>query len=117
MNVPMIPERRMVFQYFSTSPMRGRSVSNRWMMGFCVFAASTVSISAKPKAPTSAGISGKPPARSWLPKVKRSCAWMPSCPIYAMNRPRNPSSQPLSGSLPVRLPDISTPKSASQKNS
>ena len=72
MNVPMIPERRMVRQYLSTSPIRGKCVSNRWITGFCVFAASTVSTSANPNAPTSAGMSWKPPARSRLSNAKRS---------------------------------------------
>ena len=58
-----------------------------------------------------------PPVMSLLPKVKRACAWMPSRPICAVNRPRKPISQPLSGSFPVRLPDISTPSRPSQKNS
>ena len=42
---------------------------------------------------------------------------MPSCPIEAMNRPRKPAIHPFSGSLPVRLPEITTPNTASQKNS
>ena len=42
---------------------------------------------------------------------------MPSWPMPATNRPRNPASQPLSGSAATTLPDMTTPSSASQKNS
>ena len=39
-------------------------------------------------------------------------------PMVAMNKPKNPTIQPLSGSLgEVKLPQITTPKTASQKNS
>ena len=38
-----------------------------------------------------------PPERSDQPKVKRSCAWMPSWPISVTNRPSTPISQPFSG--------------------
>ncbi|MCY1547122.1 hypothetical protein D9M68_831580 [compost metagenome] len=70
--VPMRPERRMVRQYWVTSRSLGMTVSNaliftgswRWRMA--------VSSSAKPKAPTSAGTSWMPPARSRTPKAKRS---------------------------------------------
>ena len=42
---------------------------------------------------------------------------MPSCPMPATNRPRKPASQPFSGSAATTLPEITTPSSASQKNS
>jgi hypothetical protein len=74
-------------------------------------------ISAKPNAPTSAGTSEKPPAKSRLSKEKRSKAWMPSCPMVAMNRPAKPQIQPLSASPPVNVAEIMTPNTASQKNS
>ena len=74
-------------------------------------------ISAKPKAPTSAGTSEMPPARSRLPKLKRSKAWMPSWPMVAMNRPAKPAIQPLSASPPVSVAEMMTPNTASQKNS
>ena len=62
----------MVRQYCVTSRMRGITVSKALMMIFGGRSLITVSTSAKPKAPTSAGISEMPPERSWMPKVKRS---------------------------------------------
>ena len=62
----------MVRQYRSTSRRRGSTESTLFTTGFAGGAVSTVSISAKPNAPISAGISEMPPARSSLPKVKRS---------------------------------------------
>jgi hypothetical protein len=58
-----------------------------------------------------------PPDSSYQPKVKRSCACTGSSPMPATNRPSRPISQPLTGSPPVSVPDISTPSSPSQKNS
>ena len=42
---------------------------------------------------------------------------MPSWPMPATNSPRNPASHPFRGSAATTLPDITTPSSASQKNS
>ena len=52
----------------------------------------TVSTSAKPKAPTIAGISPTPPLSASIPKVKRTWAWMPSMPTMATMRPRIPAT-------------------------
>jgi hypothetical protein len=117
MYTPMTPERRMVRQYLTTSRRRGSTESTLLTMAFWTGCDSTVRISDRPNAPISAGISDSPPDRSLEPKVKRSCAWMPSWPTRVRNRPANPISQPLMGSLPAMVPDIITPNSASQKNS
>ncbi len=77
----------------------------------------TVSTSAKPKAPTSAGMSPMPPLMALWPKVKRSWACTGSSPMLATKMPSRPINQPLTGSDPVRLPDIMTPAMPSQKNS
>ena len=42
---------------------------------------------------------------------------MPSWPMPATNRPRKPASQPFNASAATILPDMTTPSSASQKNS
>ncbi len=42
---------------------------------------------------------------------------MPSWPIDALKMPIMPAIQPLSGSVPVSVPAMITPNSASQKNS
>ena len=114
---PITPERRIVRQYLSTSLTRGITESTLSTTGRRARSDSTVRISEKPNAPISAGMSEMPPARSPTPNVKRLWAWMPSCPISVANRPAMPISQPFSGSLPAIEPDISTPNSASQKNS
>jgi len=64
---PITPERRMVLQYRSTSPRRGRIESTARTFGRAARSLITVSTSAQPKAPTSVGISDRPPARSGLP--------------------------------------------------
>ena len=113
----MTPERKIVRQYLNTSARRGSTESTLSTIAWRLDAESTVRISLKPNAPISAGISEIPPARSLTPNVKRLCAWMPSCPINVANTPAMPISQPLTGSDPAIEPDISTPNSASQKNS
>ena len=51
MNVPITPERRIVRQYFRTSPGRGRCEPNSRIFARAVFSARIVSTSAKPNAP------------------------------------------------------------------
>ena len=70
--VPMRPERRMVRQYWKTSRSLGMTVSKALMVTGAWRARMLVSSSAKPKAPTSAGTSWMPPARSRRPQAKRS---------------------------------------------
>ena len=70
----MQPERRMVLQCCTTSLSLGITESNGLILTGACLDFITVSSSAKPKAPTSAGTSAMPPARSRLPKVKRSKA-------------------------------------------
>ena len=115
--VPITPERMMVRQYCSTSRILGITVSKGLIFGTGRFSCMATRISAKPKAPTSAGTSEKPPARSRLSKLKRSKAWMPSWPMVAMNSPAMPVIQPLSASPPVSVAEMMTPKIDSQKNS
>ena len=74
MNVPMTPERRIVRQYCVTSLSFGITESNGLILTGAGFSRTAISSSAKPNAPTSAGTSCRPPARSRLPKVKRSYA-------------------------------------------
>ena len=69
---PITPERMTVRQYWNTSRKRGSTESLTWTSFFSTGSASAVSTSARPKAPTSAGISEMPPASSSQPKVKRS---------------------------------------------
>ena len=52
--------------------MRGSAEPNSMIFGRAKRSLITVSTSEKPNAPTSTGIRPKPPARSALPKVKRS---------------------------------------------
>ena len=113
----MTPERSTVQRYWNTSRQRGRTESFRSAILRSIGSESVVSTSARPKAPTSAGISAMPPESSSQPKVKRLKAYRLSCPTCATNRPSSPISQPLSGSPPTMLPDMVTPKRASQKNS
>ena len=107
----------MVRQYWNTSLIFGMTESSALIFTGGRFSCMATRISAKPNAPTSAGTSEKPPAMSRLPKVKRSNAWIPSCPSVAMNRPANPAIQPLSASPPVSVAETMTPNTASQKNS
>ncbi len=72
MNVPMMPERRIVFQYLATSTSFGITESNGLIFTGTAFSRAAISSSAKPNAPTSAGTRLKPPARSRLPNEKRS---------------------------------------------
>src|SRR5664279_2186899 len=116
-NTPITPDRNTVGQYWTTSRKRGSTESFSSISLASIGSASVVSTSAKPKAPTSAGISEMPPESSPQPKVKRSYAYRPSWPIWATKRPSAPISQPLSGSSPTMVPDMVTPKRASQKNS
>ena len=116
-NTPISPERMMVRQWRSTSAIFGSTESTELIMAFSLGWLITVRISAKPKAPTSAGISPMPPLIALLSKVKRACAWIGSRPMVATKMPSSPISQPLIGSAPVRLPDIITPTMPSQKNS
>jgi hypothetical protein len=74
MNVPMTPERRIVRQYFVTSTSFGITESNGLIFTGIAFSRTDAISSAMPNAPTSAGTSCKPPARSRLPQVKRSYA-------------------------------------------
>jgi hypothetical protein len=69
---PITPERRIVHQCWATSRMRGKAEPNSMNFGRAIRSLMTVSTSEKPKAPTSTGISEKPPERSRLPKVNRS---------------------------------------------
>src|SRR5215208_4731003 len=116
-STPMIPERSTVQRYWNTSRQRGSTESFRSTILRSTGSARVVSTSARPNAPTSAGISAMPPESSSQPKVNRLNAYRLSCPICAMNSPSSPISQPLSGSPPTMLPDMVTPNSASQKNS
>jgi hypothetical protein len=116
-STPITPERSTVRQYWKTSRKRGSTESLSSTSFFSAGSASVVRISARPNAPTSAGISAMPPESSSQPNVKRSYAYSPSWPICATKRPSAPISQPFTGSLPTIVPDIVTPKSASQKNS
>ena len=78
----------------------------------------TPMISAKPKAPTMAGMRAMPPDISTLPKENRGNAQRPSAPTMATSSPMNPAIQPLTGSLgAVRLPQMMMPKMENQKNS
>ena len=70
-NTPITPERSTVRQYCTISRQRGSTESLRSMILRSIGSASVVSTSARPKAPTSAGISAKPPASSSQPKVNR----------------------------------------------
>ncbi len=70
----MQPERRMVRQCRATSASLGITESKGLIFTGTCFDFITVNNSAKPKAPTRAGTSAMPPARSRLPKVKRSKA-------------------------------------------
>ena len=65
-------ERRMVRQYWNTSRILGITVSNGLIFTGGRFSCMATRISAKPNAPTSAGTSEKPPARSRVPNEKRS---------------------------------------------
>src|SRR5215475_15704752 len=70
-----------VFFFFS-SRRRHTRFSRDWSSDVCssdLRSASTVSTSAKPNAPTSAGISWKPPARSEERRVGKECRsrWSP----------------------------------------
>ena len=71
-HTPITPERRIVRQYFNTSMMRGSGEPNSMIFGRAKRSLITVSTSEKPKAPTRTGMSPNPPARSALPKLKRS---------------------------------------------
>ena len=71
MKVPMAPERKMVRQCWSTSRMRGRTESILDDTALTAGPRMACSTSATPNAPTSAGNSPMPPARSVLPKAKR----------------------------------------------
>src|SRR5438067_1891085 len=114
---PITPERSTVRQYCATSLKRGSTESRSSIILRSTGSESVVSTSARPKAPTSAGMSAMPPANSSQPKVNRSYAYRPSCPICATKRPSSPISHPLSGSWPTIVPDMVTPNRASQKNS
>src|SRR5207237_7764496 len=116
-STPMIPERNTVHLYWTISFQRGSTESFISAILRSMGSAIVVSTSARPNAPTSAGISAMPPESSSQPKVKRLYAYRLSWPICARNRPSSPMSQPLSGSPPTMLPDMVTPNSASQKNS
>ncbi len=70
-STPITPDRMTVRQYCSTSRKRGRTESFSSTSFFSTGSASVVSTSARPNAPTSAGISAMPPASSSQPKVKR----------------------------------------------
>ena len=72
MPVPIRPERITVRQYCVTSRILGITESKALMMPLRCGSCITVSTSARPKAPTSAGTSEMPPDRSWMPNVKRS---------------------------------------------
>ena len=68
---PMTPERSTVQRYCSTSRKRGSTESLRSAILRSMGSDRVVSTSARPKAPTSAGISAMPPESSSQPKVKR----------------------------------------------
>ncbi len=71
-STPITPERMTVRQYWNTSRKRGSTESFTSTSFFSSGSARLVSTSARPKAPTSAGIRPMPPAISSQPKVKRS---------------------------------------------
>ncbi len=105
----------MVFQYivmsFSLGHTRSILVGAISITGCRI----TAMISAKPKAPTMAGISWMPPAISTLPKANRGKDHRPSMPTIAISRPMNPAIQPFRGSFgAVRLPQMMMPKIANQ---
>ena len=71
-STPITPERMTVRQYWNTSRKRGSTESLTSTSFFSTGSARAVSTSARPNAPTSAGIRAMPPASSPQPKVKRS---------------------------------------------
>ena len=77
-----------------------------------------LSTSAKPNAPTSAG--DEPEAANQIGDAEGEAGMRNGRPTgltIASSRPRKPASHPFSGSPPVRLPEITTPNTASQRNS
>ena len=107
---------------FASSATRRRSAaapSRRCSTsGLAAGAVSTVRISAKPNAPTSAGISAMPPARSFEPKVKRLKAWIALLADLRRRTGRaSPSASPSAGPRRSGCPTSCTPNTPSQKNS
>ena len=71
MKVPMTPERMMVRQYWKTSRKVGTTRSSTEAIRASARRFITPRISARPKAPTIAGIRSTPPPSAGRPKVKR----------------------------------------------
>jgi hypothetical protein len=89
--VPMMPERMMVFQYWKISFKRGTTRSLTGATCGMAWRFMVERISARPKAPTMAGMRSMPPLSAGMPKVKRGKAWRLSTPMVATRRPRMPA--------------------------